>query len=433
MFSSYLAMLRSVFKDYRTWFNKITDPRYQPFINYPLRSLLWSAIVAHLFKINSRRGLTYSVSQYPVALNNFIKLTGGHSLERFPHHDTINNTLVRLNPLEIEQVNINIVNNLIRKKSLDEFRFFDTFLVAFDATRLFTYSYQHCPWCLKTEYKDGRSTIYHHDVLAARLVFPSGLTMHIASEFIENEGNYNKQDCEQNAAKRLMKRVKQYFPQLKITALFDGLYLSQQVMAACREYKWHFMITFKEGSAKAVYADYLDLKNIKFVEHADFTIIQGSNNDKIIKQKIFLHNKIDFQKTTVNVLEGIETIGEKITRFMYVTDIALSRDNIFEIFNQGGRQRWKIENQGFNELKNGGYGLTHQFSQELVGIKVYYYLMQIAQMLNQLFEHGIVTKKKITKIFSGIKYAADALLNAFRLEIIDLETLPKINFNFSSA
>jgi len=54
-------------------------------------------------------------------------------------------------------------------------------------------------------------------------------------------------------------------------------------------------------------------------------------------------------------------------------------------------------------------------------------------MLNQLFEHGIMTKKKIIKIFGGIKYVADALLNAFRLEIIDLETLPKINFNVSSA
>lgn len=429
MFTHYLSMLRSSFKDYRSWFQNVTDPRYQPFIEYPLRSVLWAPLLAHLFKIDSRRGLTYSLAQHHSAINNFTKLTGDN-LQRFPHHDTINNVICRLNPLEIEQVGVSLMKNLIRKKSLDEFRFFNTFLIAFDATRLFTYDYPHCPWCLKTEYEDGRPTLYHHDVLAARMVFPNGLTMHIASEFIENEGNYDKQDCERKAVVRLMKKIKDYFPQLKITALFDGLYLTQNIFSACRRYNWHFVVTFKEGSAKSVFADYQDLKNINFVEHENFSI---SINNTSIEQTIHWLNDVSFQKTTINVLDGFERTKKQEKRFVYATDIILTRENCFEVFNYGGRQRWKIENQGFNELKNGGYGLTHQFSQELTGIKIYYYLMQIAQTLNQLFEHGIVTRKKTMKVFGGIKYLTSALIDSFRSELIDLDRLTKVNFAFSSA
>ena len=33
--------------------------------------------------------------------------------------------------------------------------------------------------------------------------------------------------------------------------------------------------------------------------------------------------------------------------------------NFLEISNHGGRLRWKIENEGFNVQKNGGFGLEH--------------------------------------------------------------------------
>ena len=59
----------------------------------------------------------------------------------------------------------------------------------------------------------------------------------------------------------------------------------------------------------------------------------------------------------------------------------------------GGRCRWKIENQGFNIQKNAGYGLEHIFSHNTNAQKNFYLLLQIAHIINQLVEHGSLLAK----------------------------------------
>jgi hypothetical protein len=52
---------------------------------------------------------------------------------------------------------------------------------------------------------------------------------------------------------------------------------------------------------------------------------------------------------------------------------------------QTGRLRWKIENEGFNTLKNGGYGMEHQYARKsYVALKNYYQFMQMAHLIHQL-------------------------------------------------
>ena len=47
--------------------------------------------------------------------------------------------------------------------------------------------------------------------------------------------------------------------------------------------------------------------------------------------------------------------------------------------------RWKIENEGFNQQKNGGYKMQHKFSRKsYLALKNYYQCLQIAHMINQL-------------------------------------------------
>jgi hypothetical protein len=55
--------------------------------------------------------------------------------------------------------------------------------------------------------------------------------------------------------------------------------------------------------------------------------------------------------------------------------------------------RWKIENEGFDSQKNHGYGLRHKYSRvSMTATKNYYQCMQIANMINQLFEPGSLFK-----------------------------------------
>ena len=67
-------------------------------------------------------------------------------------------------------------------------------------------------------------------VLEAKIVLGDQTVISIASEFIENENeSVSKNDCEQNAFKRLAKKLKKEFPRLPICILGDSLYASEPV------------------------------------------------------------------------------------------------------------------------------------------------------------------------------------------------------------
>ena len=61
-----------------------------------------------------------------------------------------------------------------------------------------------------------------------------------------------------------------------------------------------------------------------------------------------------------------------------------------KLANHGGRKRWTIENQGFNNQKNQGYELEHAYSENNNAAKNYYFILQIAHTLLQLLTHGLV-------------------------------------------
>ena len=55
--------------------------------------------------------------------------------------------------------------------------------------------------------------------------------------------------------------------------------------------------------------------------------------------------------------------------------------------------RWKIENEGTNTQKHGGYRIEHGYGVKGHAWKNYYLLTQIAQLLNDLFRLGDLPAK----------------------------------------
>jgi hypothetical protein len=118
-------------------------------------------------------------------------------------------------------------------------------------------------------------------------------------------------------------------------------------------------------------------------------------------------------------MECLETCpkskGErKTTRFKWITNLKVKMNNILILTNQGGRLRWKIENEGFNVQKNGGYALEHAYSRNLTAAKVFYYMLQIAHLLAQLIEHGSLFRKAFPAGVGSAKNIAFHLLEAWR-------------------
>lgn len=75
-----------------------------------------------------------------------------------------------------------------------------------------------------------------------------------------------------------------------------------------------------------------------------------------------------------------------------------------------GRQRWKIENEGFNRQKNWQGDITHACSFNANALKNHYLIYQIADFVRQMYEHFSLEKKGIKWTKKNI---SSALLASF--------------------
>src|SRR5262249_6389576 len=90
----------------------------------------------------------------------------------------------------------------------------------------------------------------------------------------------------------------------------------------------------------------------------------------------------------VNVLEYWEQCGDREQHWAWVTDIPLTRANVYQIM-RGGRARHKIENETFNTLKNQGYQFEHNFGHGYKNLStVFAFLMLTAFFVDQLVQLG---------------------------------------------
>ena len=113
-------------------------------------------------------------------------------------------------------------------------------------------------------------------------------------------------------------------------------------------------------------------------------------------------------RTQSNIGGGEEQ--EQVNRFVHVTNLKINSLTAKEI-SFHGRLRWKIENEGFNTQKNGGYNLQHKFSRKSIrAIKNYYQALQIAHLINQLVELS-TTIQQLVKAKVTIKHLWKVLIS----------------------
>ena len=88
---------------------------------------------------------------------------------------------------------------------------------------------------------------------------------------------------------------------------------------------------------------------------------------------------------------------------------------------RGGRCRWKIENEGFNIQKNGGFNLEHAYGIGERQTRNYYVLLQIAHMILQLIERGSLLGADCKRLFGSIRKLARRLAESLRNCLISYE------------
>ena len=319
--------------------------------------------------------------------------------ECLPHSDTLRYFLKNCRVRELGNVPPMMFGHLLRTKRLNGLRSSaapvngePSFLVAVDGVCWFTCGSPVAHSIHKT-FRDGR-TVYGLTALQATVVSASGIRIPLMTEFIENDGTseYDKQDCEQKAALRLLKRLKEAFPHLRMTILMDGLHLCEAVVKACGENKWNFSVTvtdsvsaFKRKAEKAMK---------ERGHHAD-----GDDGKTGLHRKVHWCNKVEhrFGGTTValNVIkmETTNDRGEDVVLF-YATNIFLpgKEDKALRVLDEACRARWQIE-ESFDSQKHHGLGLEAVLGTRGNTGQNYYLIVQIADIIRTFMLHSSLFRR----------------------------------------
>lgn len=114
---------------------------------------------------------------------------------------------------------------------------------------------------------------------------------------------------------------------------------------------------------------------------------------------------------TANIFEyRYENDTGKTVKFQWLTDIEITEKNLEELI-RAARGRWKIENEGFNNQKNGIYDIEHLNSRDSNAMKNHYLLTQISDIIMQIY---LAWNPWFREIKQSIKNTSSTLLENFR-------------------
>lgn len=402
----------NIIKQYFPWLinklDKLTDTRHQSYVEYTMSTITITRLLALLCGIKSMRQVTQTFNTEETIKNiaNLLDL----ELEEIPHHDTINEVFENIDVEQLRGIQKYMVTSLIRSKMFDKYRFKGKyFQIVIDGTGLVTFKQRHCKNCLKKTFNKGEEneySIYYHYVLEAKIVV-GDIVISIDTEFVENEDeNVEKQDCELKAFYRMAERIKKEYPKLPIIISGDALYACNPVITTCLKNKWQYILRLKEDRLKLLGEE------IQGIEKAEKAEIE---NKRVRYWNEIKYGEVQIEKQA-NVLKYYEKKKNKTTEFMWITSFKITEKNKEELVYYG-RQRWKIENEGFNMQKNGTFDIEHAYSKNYNAMKAHYFFIQFAHTIRQLLEKGI---KYVRELKMSIKEVSAAITQTLTHQIINL-------------
>ncbi|MBF0405912.1 MAG: transposase family protein [Candidatus Riflebacteria bacterium] len=401
-----LKTTKKIFGSVTSFFSDVSEPRHESYIEYNLPSVFFTAIFLFLFRLEARNKVNEFL-RTPKINNIFLM----HFNCGVPHGDTIDDAFALLDIDEVAKIPSKIVKRLIKQKFFNADRTLGKYLIiAVDGTGLYSSSKPHSQWLRRTT--NGKTT-YLHYALEAKLISKHG-EFSVGTAFVENEHEDTpKQDCELKAFYRLAEELKKIFPRTKLLLTFDGLYPNGPVFSICKRNGWKYMIVLKNGCLPSVHEEFTSLTPLN---QENKITCKSKRNEA--RQEINWVNDVLYKDTKgcthkIGIVDCIENRNGEISHWRWVTNIETNKNNVEEIANDGGRLRWRIEN-AFNTQKNRGFALEHQYSRDPTAAKIFYYSLQIADMLSQLIKAEKLLKEWFPRGFSSAKALAMKIMEAFR-------------------
>jgi hypothetical protein len=306
-----------------------------------------------------------------------------YGIERVPCDTYMREILDPVSPKSLRPVFKSLFRQLQRGKALEEMVFLDGYyLLALDGTGYFSSTTIHCESCLQRVHRNGSIT-YYHQMLGAAIIHPDVRTViPLMPEPIGTHDGTDKNDCERNAAKRFIVKLRQDHPHLKFIVTEDSLSSNAPHIETLQNHALHFILGVKEGDHTFLF------QQVQAAEHAGrVTSYERHDRAARVVHRFRFVNDVPLNASHVDVrgnfIEYWELGEDKVQPFSWVTDLRVSTRNVFRLM-RGGRARWKIENETFNTLKNQGYNFEHNYGHGTQNLAVVFAtVMMLAFLVDQ--------------------------------------------------
>ena len=378
---------------------QLPETRHGNGCSYSVADAVMSAIA--LFSLKDSSLLAFQERRNDVNMKNIFRIL------QVPSDTQMREILDPLEPDVLRPMFNDVLRELQRGKALEAFNFLDGYyLLSMDGSGYYSSKKVHCEHCLqRTNSKTGEIT-YHHQMLAAALVHPDlKQVIPLAPEAIIKQDGNNKNDCERNASKRLLQKIRDEHPHKKLIVVEDGLASNAPHIRLLKRLNMRFLLGAKPDDHEHLFDEVSQAEAAERVTTLRWT--DDTKKDEVPCEIRFV-NQLPLNKSNpdllVNFLQYTEyaSDGSIRKRFSWVTDLTITPDNAQHLV-RGGRSRWKIENETFNTLKNQGYQFGHNFGHGRQNLStIFAMLMMLAFLVDQTQElccplFQAVRKKRITR------------------------------------
>ncbi|MDO9055078.1 MAG: transposase family protein [Sulfuricurvum sp.] len=408
-------------------FGQIQDPRQQGKVGHCLHDVLMSGFAMMFFQDPSllafQKRLQESAQQ-----NNLSKVFG---VTTIPKDTQMRDVIDMLPTVALDNIFPDFLNRLQRGRQLDQYRFLnDKYLIPIDGTEYFSSEKISCPYCLETKPAKG-SMRYHHQILQAVIVHPDmRQVIPLFPEPIQNSDGYTKQDCETNAGKRIVEKIRKAHPKLAIIITGDDLYSKQPFIDALKANGMSYILVAKPTDHKILFEWVDEIIGMAEAEHLELTDNKGKRHKYQWINGVPLNGSRNADHVNFFQYSIIDKKGKTTYRNSWVTDLVVSRENIQQLV-KGGRARWKIENETFNTLKNQGYHIEHNYGHGKQYLSMNFFVLNLlAFFVHQILELCELSYQLCRTKFSSRKEFWNQLRCTFRIILFrDLNHLLDYLFN----
>lgn len=306
---------------------------------------------------------------------------------------------------------------LQRSKQLEQYQFYEgAYLLTIDGSQYFTSEKVSCERCLSSTKKNSPRR-YYHQILQPAIVHPDKRqVIPLAPEFIRRQDGGNKQDCETTAGKRAVSKIRAEHRQLSAIIVGDSLYSTGPFIRLLHSQHFSFFLGVKPDSHKSLFADVEGMRRGKMLERK---MLKEGKRRYLYEwvNEMRLNDRADSPVVNYMELRIYDASGKMTRHFSWVTDIEITEKNVQQLV-RGARARWKIENEGFNTLKNQGYHLEHNFGHGKQYLsEAFFVLNMLAFFMHQIFELVDELYRQARAGFSARREYWNAVRAIFRLFI----------------